>query len=103
MSLPPKVGTPIVKNVWLYWSLKYSECNLVTYSLSTSEYVPLALEVPVEIIVTEDAMAGVMLSLGEARKKAHEQFIERIAELDRLQAQYLAIEMSPTEAPDARS
>lgn len=97
MSLPPEVGTPVVQTVSLYWSIKYMTPTLLTYTLESNEYIPLALEVPIELIVTHDALTGCIQGIEAARADAHAQFAKRIAELDQLKSRYLALEMSPAQ------
>jgi len=96
-NLPPKPGTPIVVNLWTYWSLSHKYVYTVPYKLTDADYVPLAIEVPVEIIVTEDVMAKLAQKFEAAKADAFRQYQKRVDDLNRLQSQYLAIEMSPTE------
>lgn len=97
MSLPPKVGTPLVQNICAYWSLKHEYVYVVPYELHDADNVPLVIEQPVELIVTEDVLAKIAAVCEAQRIEAHKKYMERVEELNKIQSRYLAIEMSPTE------
>lgn len=92
----PKLGEKLATSFYGYWSLEYG-CLYVTENKSQPDpkYLPVFGPTPVEFEVTFDPHVELNKSFDEARKEAERKFHETVANLNRIQAQYLAIEMSP--------
>lgn len=94
----PKLGEKLTASFYGYWSLQYGFLYTTETKMQPDpQYLHIFGPTPVEFEVTLDPHLKLNESFDAARKEAERKFHETVENLNRLQAQYLAIEMSPQE------